>query len=114
MTNALERLHVQSGITLQGIMQSPSVLGKSRWVKNNQVIDIIRIVKEFERIITECLMPFIAREVQFHIGIGEFNGLGAAIHGMNQLCPTPHGIERKASGITEHVQYPLVFGVPFQ
>ena len=52
-------------------------------------------------------MPFITWEVQFHIGIGEFNGLGAAIHGMNQLCPTPHGIERKASGITEHVQHAL-------
>ena len=57
MTNALERLHIQSGITLQSIMQSPSVLGKSRRIENNQVIDIIRIVKEFERIITECLMP---------------------------------------------------------
>ena len=33
---------------------------------------------------------------------------------MNQLCPTPHGIERETSGIAEHIEHTLTTSESFE
>ena len=38
LSDSLESLVVQTCIALQRIVQCPAVLGKSRWVKDNQVV----------------------------------------------------------------------------
>ena len=59
-------------------------------------------------------MAFIAREIQLHITIGQFDGLRTAIYGMYQFCPAPHSVERESTGIAEHVQHTLSFGEALQ
>ena len=56
-------------------------------------------------------MTGVAWEVQFHIGINELHCLCTAIYRMNQLCPTPHGINAEAASVTEHVEHPASFGI---
>ena len=33
---------------------------------------------------------------------------------MNQLCPTPHGIEREATSVAEHIEHLLALGILFE
>ena len=50
-------------------------------------------------------MTHVTREIEFYITISEFDGFSTTIDRMHQLSPTPHGIEREATGIAEHIEY---------
>ena len=50
-------------------------------------------------------MPFVAREVKLYVGIHQLNGLGAAVHRVHQLCPTPHGIDAETACVAEHIEH---------
>ena len=50
------------------------MLCKGRRIKDNEVVFIIRSVQELESILTESLMTFVAREIEFHVLSGEFDG----------------------------------------
>ena len=108
--NLLKRLLVQTGIALQGIMQRPTVFGKGRWIEDNQVVLAASLLQIAEGILAVSLMTGIAREVQLDIAVGEFDGLGTTIDGMHKFGPTPHGIKRESTGITEHIQYASALG----
>ena len=103
--DALEPLEIQARITLQGVVKSAAMLGKGRRVEHDEVVLILVGIEEFEGIVAESLMAGIIREVQRHVLIGELDGLRATVDGMHQPGTTPHGIDRKATGIAEHVQH---------
>ena len=95
-------------------MQRTTVFGECRWVQDNQIIAATCLIQELKRIVTECLMTLIAWEVQLHISIGQFDGLGTAINGMNQFCTASHRIEREASRVTEHIKNLLSLSILLQ
>ena len=59
-------------------------------------------------------MTAVTREVEIHILIGQLYRFGAAIYRMHEFGIASHGIYGKASGIAEHIQYALAFGIMFQ
>ena len=77
-TNLFESLCIQFGIASQGIAQGIPVLGKSRRVKNNQIVLVTHPVKELKRIFRKSLVTCITGEVEFHILIGQINRFGRA------------------------------------
>ena len=107
----LEGLVVQTGIALQRIMQRPTVLGKGRRIEDYQVVLVVGALQILESILTEGLMTSVTREIQLYITIRELDGLGTAVDGMNECCPTPHGIERETTRIAEHIEHFLVLGI---
>ena len=132
--NHLERLLVESRITLQGIMQRPTMLGEGWWVEDDEVIAgegcarpfvacfrrgarIVtgewRIVQKLKGILAESLMALVAREVQFDVAVGQFDGLGTGVDGVNQRCPTPHGIKREATRVAEHIEHTAAVSIMF-
>ena len=103
--NLLESLVIQTSITFECIVESPTMLGKSRWIENNQVVLIACLFKKLKGILAEGLMACVTREIEFYITISEFDGFSTTIDRMHQLSPTPHGIEREATSIAEHIEY---------
>ena len=95
-------------------MQGTTVLGECRGIQDNQVILAVSLFQKLEGILAESLMTVVAGEVQLHVAVGQFDGLGTAVDGMDERRPTPHGIEREATCIAEHIQYPTVLGVFLQ
>ena len=83
------------------------MFGKSRWVEHYEVVEILCVVKEFECVFTISLMSLIAREVEFHVGVGQVYCLGAAVNGVYEVCSSSHGIEGEASCVAEHVEHVL-------
>lgn len=110
----LESLDVQFAVALQGIAQSIAVLGKSRRVKNYQVVLVAHAVKVFEGIFCIGDMAGVTREVQFDVLVGQVDGFGGAVHGMYQFGVSTHSIYGEAAGIAEHIQYAAAFGITFQ
>ena len=111
LLNTLQALYVQAGIALQRIAQSRTVLGKSRRIKNNQIILLVMFIKILEGIFADSLMACISREIERNILIGQFYRLGTAVYGVNSLSPASHRINRKAAGIAEHVEHALTLGI---
>lgn len=99
---------------MQGIAQSIAVLGKSRRVKNYQVVLVAHAVKVFEGIFCIGGMAGVTREVQFDVLVGQVDGFGGAVHGMHQFGVSTHSIYGEAAGIAEHIQYAAAFGITFQ
>ena len=80
LTNSFESLDVQSDITFQRIVQSRAVLGKSRWVENNQVVLSVGGIEELKGILTESLMTLVARKIELYILVGQLDGLRTTIN----------------------------------
>ena len=70
----LESLDIEFAVALQGIAQSIAVLGKSRRVKNYQVVLVAHAVKVFEGIFCIGGMAGVTREVQFDVLVGQVDG----------------------------------------
>ena len=105
MLDFLETFYIQSSISLQGIMQSRTVLCKSRRVKNNKIILIIITLKILKCVFTKSLVTGITRKIKFYIIICKLYSLGTTIYRMHQLSLSTHGINRKATGIAKHIKY---------
>ena len=91
-------------------MKCSAVLGKSRWVENDEVVAVAHSVEILKGILTESLMAGVAGEIHFHISCGEFYCLSATIDRMHQFGTSAHGIEREAAGVAEHVKHLLAMG----
>ena len=111
LLNTLQTLHIQAGITLQCITQSRTVLGKSRRIKNYQIILLVVFVEILESIFADSLMASISREVKRNILIGQFYSLGTAVYRVNSLSLASHRINREAASIAEHVEHTLTLGI---
>ena len=110
----LECLCIELAITAEGIAQSITVLGKCRRIQDNQIVLVAHPVEVLERIFGVCLMARVAREVQFHILVGKVDGLGRAVHRVNEVGTTTHSVERETTGVAEHVQHVAPLGIAFQ
>ena len=93
LLDALQSLHVQAGISLQGIMQGCTVLGKGWWVQDDEVILLVVVIEILECILADCLMTRIARKVLGDVLIGQLDCLGTAVYGVDSLGITTHGID---------------------
>ena len=56
-------------------MESPTVLGKGRRVENDEVILVAGFLQELEGVLAKSLMAGVTREIEFHIGTCQFDGL---------------------------------------
>ena len=111
LLDSLQALYIQAGISLQRIAQRSTVLGKGWRIEDNEIILLVVLIQILERILAECLVAWVAREVESDVLIGQLDRLGAAIHGVNRLGIAAHGIDRETAGIAEHVEHALALGV---
>ena len=110
---ALEGFHVESRVAFQRVVQGRPVLGKGRWVEDDEVILVVGRVEKLECIVAEGRVTRVVREVERNVGVGQFDGFRAAVDGVYELCPSTHGVEGESSRVAEHVEYGLVLGVFF-
>ena len=103
----LQRLHIQSCISLEGIVESAAVLGKCGRVEDYEVVVASSLVEIFEGILAESLVALITGEIEFDILGGEFDGLGTAVNGVHECGTASHGIERESARVAEHVEHTL-------
>ena len=103
----IQCLHIQSCISLEGIVESTAVLGKYGRVADYEVVVASCLVEIFEGILAESLVALITGEIEFDILCGEFDGLGTAIDGVNECGTASHGIERESARVAEHVEHTL-------
>ena len=113
-TNLLESFCVEFGISTQGITKCVTVLGKSRWIKNNQIILFSHTVKILECIFGKCLMTHIARKIQLHVFISKVDCFRRTVYRMYQSGTSAHCIERKSTCIAEHIKYISPCCITFQ
>ena len=81
------------------------MLGKCRRVENYQIILVAHTVEILEGIFGKSFVAKITGEVQFYVLVSQIDCFGGAVHGMYQFRASTHGVERKATGIAEHIQY---------
>ena len=93
LLDSLQALYIQSGISLQRIAQRRTVLGKGWRIKDDEIILLVVLIQILERILADCLVAWVAREVEGDVLIGQLDCLGAAIYGMDCLGITTHGID---------------------
>ena len=103
MLDFLQSLDIQPYVSFKRIVQRRTVFGKSWRVKHYEIITVVVTVKIIESVSTESLVPIVIREVHADIELCQLYGFRAAVYGMDQLSPTPHGINGEATCITEHV-----------
>ena len=87
------------------------MLGKGRRVEDDEVVLVVMGIEILERIVAVSLVTAVAGEVQGHIEIGQFDGLGAAVYRVDRLGTAPHGIYRKTARVAEHVEYISATGI---
>lgn len=103
----LQCLHIQTCISLESIMKSTAMLGKSRRIEDDEIVVASSPVEILKGILAESLVALVAREIQFDVLGGEFDGLGTAVNGVHQCGATSHGIERETASVAEHVEHTL-------
>ena len=103
--NLFECLGIELAITTEGIAERVTMLGKGRWVEDNQVVLVTHAVKVLEGIFGISLMAFVAREVKLYILVSQVDGLGRTVYRVYQVGSPTHSIEREAAGVAEHIQY---------
>ena len=113
-TYLFEGLGIELGVTAKGIAQGIAVLGKGRRVEDNQVVLVAHAVEELEGIFRKSLVTGIAGEVERYILVGQVDGFGRAVYRVNEVGPSPHGIERETAGVAEHVEHVTALGIAFQ
>ena len=114
LLDALQSLHVQTGISLQCIMQGCTVLGKGWRIEDDEVILLVMVIEILESILADSLMTCIAREVESDILIGQLDGLGTAVYRVDSLGFTTHCIDRETACIAEHIEHALALGIMLQ
>ena len=87
------------------------MFGKRRWVKYYKVVFVVSGIKKFESILAERLMSVVVREIQFHVSVGQFDGLSATVNLVYRFSTPSHSIKREAARVAKHVEYRFVFGV---
>ena len=70
----LEGLGIELAVSHEGIAQGILVLGKGRWVKDDEVILVAHAVEVLEGILGISLVACVAGEVELHVGAGDVNG----------------------------------------
>lgn len=105
---------IETGITLQSIVECAAVLGKGRRIKDDEVVGTTGFLQKFESIAAISLMARVTGEIEFNILFGEFDGFGTAVDRMDQGSLTAHGIEREAARVTEHIEYFPAAGILFE
>ena len=95
-------------------MQCCSVLSECRWVEDDEVVLLVVLIEILEGILAECLMTLVTREIERDVLIGQFDGLGTAIHGVYLLGIASHRIDGETAGIAEHVEHALALGILLQ
>ena len=103
----LQSLHIQSRISLEGIVESAPMLGKCGRVEDYEVVVASCLVEIFEGILAESLVTLVAREIELDVLGGEFDSLGTAVNGVNECGTASHGIERESACVAEHVEHTL-------
>ena len=93
LLDSLQTLHIQTSISLQRIAQRRTVLGKGRRIEDDEIILLVVLIQILEGILAECLVAWVAREVESDVLIGQLDCLGAAIYGVNHLGIAAHGID---------------------
>ena len=79
---ALEGFHVESRVAFQRVVQGRPVLGKGRWVEDDEVILVVGRVEKLECIVAEGRVTRVVREVERNVGVGQFDGFRAAVDGV--------------------------------
>ena len=110
----LESDGVQTGVAFDGISHRIFVFGERRWVKDDEVVGVLRFFQELEGVFGETLMTRVVGEVEVHVSLREFNGFGGSIDAMNECCSASECIDAEAAGIAEHVENMTSLGIVFQ
>ena len=112
--DALQTLHIETGIALQCIAQSSTVLGKGWRIEHDEVVLLVVLVKILESIFSESLMTGITWEVERHIIVSQLYSLGTAVYRVYLLGIATHGINREATCVAEHIEHALALGILLQ
>ena len=105
---------VQFAVTLQGIAQYVFMFGESWWIQDDEIVVASHLFEIFESVFRISFVARIAWKVQFHVPVGQRDRFGRAVDRVNDLGSSPHGVEREAASVAEHVQYGASFGIAFQ
>ena len=100
-TDLAESERVKAGISTQGAAQHVTVLGKSRRVKDDEVV-VARshVVEVTEGIVGKSLVTFSygRRKVEGDVGTRQVDGLVTAVYGMNELGTATQGVDGERTG----------------
>ena len=105
----LYRLRVDTLVAAQGVSDGIAVLGKGRWVKDDEVVGAFALrrlrrlaflFKESKRLLGVGMVVGAAGEVARHIGIHQRNGFLRHIHRVH--CPRPAAQGRGHSAPRAH------------
>ena len=110
----LESLDIEFSVALQGVTQCVAVLGKCRRVQDDEVVLVTHAVEILEGILCIGCMTAVTGKVQLYVLVCQINGFCRAVYGVHQVGIATHGVDRKATGVAEHVQYIAPIGIAFQ
>ena len=89
------------------------MLSKCWWVENDEVVFVLDVVEEFEGIDSIGFVTRVAREVEFDVFVGEFDGFGRTVDRVDEIGTTTHSIERETTCVAEHIEHVATFCVVF-
>ena len=90
------------------------MFGESWWIQDDEIVVASHLFEIFESVFRISFVARIAWKVQFHVPVGQRDRFGRAVDRVNDLGSSPHGVEREAASVAEHVQYGASFGIAFQ
>ena len=90
------------------------MFGERRWVKDDEVVGVLRSFQELEGVFGETLMTRVVGEVEVHVSLREFNGFGGSIDAVNECCSASECIDAETAGVAEHVENMTSLGIVFQ
>lgn len=71
--NLLKSLHIKTGVALESITQSSTMLGKGWWVENDKVVVVASLIEVFEGILAISHMTLVIRKIEVDILSGQFD-----------------------------------------
>ena len=90
------------------------MFGESWWIQDDEIVVASHLFEIFESVFRISFVARITWKVQFHVPVGQRDRFGRAVDRVNDLGSSPHGVEREAASVAEHVQYGASFGIAFQ
>ena len=85
-TNLLKGFGVESLIALERVLDGTTMLGKSRWVKDNEVVLIFIVFQEMKCIVHYGRMIGAARKIAGHVLPYQLDGFLGAIYRIDFVC----------------------------